>query len=149
VAHVQDLARPAERRKAVSLGQPEGAKGRAFDEVDERLIPDIAEPMGLVDIVIAGEDVAVALEDGDVAADGPEEAERMLLAEGGPGGLLEDLDLDAPDIARDPFVEDGAEERSPGLGRDGIRAGAAGGPGGRSTSGRKVTCAALISRKKP
>ena len=49
----------------------------------------------------------------------------------------------------DPLVEDGAEEIAPGFGRDGVGADAAGAPGRRSTSGRKVTNAAPISRKKP
>ena len=81
--------------------------------------------MGRVDVVIAGVKIPVPLEDRDVAADGAEDAERMLLSEGRPGRLLDDLDLDAADVALDPFVEDGAEEIAPGRGPDRLGADAA------------------------
>ena len=55
----------------------------------------------------------------------------MLLSERRPSRLLDDLDLDAPDVAVHPFAEDSAEEIAPGLGRHCLQADAAGlvGPG--------------------
>ncbi len=75
--------------------------------------------------VVAGVEAAVPLENGDVAADRPEEAERVLLAEGRAGRFLDDLDLDPADIPGQPLVEDRAEKIPPGFGRDGFGADAA------------------------
>jgi len=68
-------------RQLFEFGQPEGALGRAFEEGKERRFTDIAQAMFLVHIVIAGEKSRSARRR-DVAADRPEDAERVLLTEG-------------------------------------------------------------------
>ena len=73
----------------------------------------------------------------------------MFLAEGRPRGFLDDLDLDAADVAFDPFVEDGAKEFAPGLRPDRLGADAVRASGRLSTRGRNVTNEAPISLKKP
>ena len=117
VAHGQDLAGLAKAGQPVQLGLSEGPLRRAFEQLDQRGLPDIPEAVLRVDKMIAGEEVAVMLDDGDVAAGLPEDAEGVLPAEGRCDCLLEYLHFDAPDILAQPLVKNGAEKIAEGLGR--------------------------------
>ena len=66
-----------------------------------------------VDEVIARKEISVVLDDGNVAAYLPKDAQGVLLPEGGSGRLFEHLNCDPLDILAHPFVEDRAEKISP------------------------------------
>ena len=100
VAHGQDLARPADARQALALGPAEGPLGGAFEEVWERRLARSSRRGGLRRRSDRRNRSRRCARERDVAAFRPEDAERMLLIEGGPGRFLDDLDLDAPDVPR-------------------------------------------------
>ena len=91
---------------------------RAFQELDQVFFLYVPDPVFFIDKMIAGEKIAVMLDDRDIPAFRPEQAERMILAEGRPGCFLEYLDLDPTDILFDPFIKDAAKEIAPGFGCD-------------------------------
>jgi hypothetical protein len=65
------------------------------------------------DEVIARKEVPGVLDDGNIAAGLPEDAQRMLLPEGGSGRLLKHPHVDPLDIPGHPLIEDGAEKVAP------------------------------------
>ena len=67
--------------------------------------------------VVARIEVAVVLDDGNIAARRPEYAKRMLLPERYSGGLFEYLHFDSPDVSAYPFIENGTEKTAPCLSR--------------------------------
>ena len=128
------------RGKVSSLARPNDLWEGLSRSVDEGSLPDVAQAMFGVDVVVAGKEISIVFDDRDISADGPEDAQRMLLPERRPGRFLENLHFDPADIPAHPFVEDGAEKVAPGFRRDGVRSSPRFGLSGcRSTSGRKVT----------
>ena len=119
VAHGQSVTAFTKSGEPIQLGLPEGPLRRALDQFHERRLPDISEAMFAIDEVVTGKEVPVMLDDGDVAANLPKDAERMLLSEGRSEGFLEYLHIDAPDVLAQPFVKNGAKKRAESLGRHG------------------------------
>jgi hypothetical protein len=112
VAHSQHFALPAITREGVALGCAEIPLHFALQQLVERRLPDIAQPVVAVDEVVARKEIAVVFEYRDLAASLAEDTQRMLLAERRSGGLLERLNHYAADIAPDPLIEDLAQERA-------------------------------------
>jgi hypothetical protein len=92
------------------LASSERPLARVVDERGERRVEQVPEPVGALDVVVAGVDVAGVLERQGVAADGLMDADpgrhAQVLAEQVVEGLHEHLS----DVAADPGVEDGEEE---------------------------------------
>ena len=86
----------------------------ALEQFDQGLLPDVAEAMLGVDKVVARVEIPIVLDHRDVPACLPEDAQRVLLPERRPGGLLEYLHPDLADVLAHPLVEDGAQEIAPG-----------------------------------
>ena len=96
---------------------PEGPLRRTLEELDQGRLPDIPEAMVCVDEMVAGIEISVVFNDGNISADWPEKAQRMLLPESRPGCFLEDLHFNPADVPAQPVIEDSAEKIPPGFSR--------------------------------
>ena len=65
--------------------------------------------------VIAGKEIPVMLDDGNISAGFPENTERVLLSEGGSDRLLKYLHFDAANVLTQPFVKNRTEEITEGF----------------------------------
>lgn len=63
--------------------------------------------------MVAGIEISVVLDDRNIAAGRPKNTQRVILLEGRPGRLLEDLHFDPADILTHPLIEYGAEKFTP------------------------------------
>jgi hypothetical protein len=72
--------------------------------------------------MIAGKELPIVFDHGDIPAGFLKDTQGMLLPQGCSGRLLEYLDFYLPDILAHPLIEDGAEKSAKGLRGDGARA---------------------------
>ena len=98
IAHCQDFASLARERQPIQLGLSEGSLRSAFEQFNEWSFPNIPEPVLNVDKMIAGKEVSVMFDNGNIPADLPKYTETMVLPEGSSDGLLEYLYVHLPDI---------------------------------------------------
>jgi len=117
VTHGPDIALKAVQGQTLQFGLPEGSLCRAFKQLNQRRAGNIPKVMFRIYEMVAREEVPVMLDDRNIAARRPEDAQRMLLPERYSGGLLENLHLDPPNVPAHPFIEDGTEKTAPGISR--------------------------------
>ncbi len=79
IAHVPDLAGPAVGRQGLKFGLPENTLLLTLEQLDQWGLADVPHPVCGIDKVVAGVEVSVVFDHGDVPADRPEDAEGMLL----------------------------------------------------------------------
>ena len=98
IAHGPDLTGLAITGQRLQFGTPERLLGGTVQQLAQRRFPQVPQTMLGVDEVVAAVEVAIVLDDGHAAADFLKDAERVLLPEGRPNRLLEDLHFDLPDV---------------------------------------------------
>ena len=74
VAHLPDLAIPAELRQSIELGLSECPLCRMFEQRPQRRFPNIPQAMLPIHIMVAAEEISIVLDDRNIAAGRPEKA---------------------------------------------------------------------------
>ena len=110
VTHSTHLAFETIAWKGDLLCRPEGCLHRVVKYFNQVVKADVPDPVTGVHIMVAGVEISVPLDHGHASAPPFENAQGMVLPEGCPQCLLEDLHLDRADVPRFPFIKHPAKE---------------------------------------
>jgi len=110
VTEVEDVAFETIAGQGVQLELPEGPLRGAFDEIDQWGLMNIPQMVFPVHEVIAGKEIPIVLDYGNVPASLLEDAQGLLLPQSRSCRLLEDLDKYLPDVLTHPLIKDSAKK---------------------------------------